>query len=122
MHAWTPTQLLDKHTHIAVADAEGSRASRLREFEKEVDDASEVESVDQDGIEEVLALPLSSATSRAGSRSNASVASHGEPKKIIRFKDGDPDNPDNWRQVQMFVYIGLQTLTSARSRSCTRCL
>ncbi|KAJ4988490.1 Polyamine transporter 3 [Stagonosporopsis vannaccii] len=104
-HVTTPVALVRSTTSRShsqqTTDAEGSRANRLRDLEKEVDSASEAEDVDDGGIEEVVTLPPSSATSRAGSHSNESAASPREPKKIIRFKDGDPDNPDNWRQVSL---------------------
>lgn len=105
------------NTHIRNTDAEGSRVNRLRDFEK-VDSASELGLANEDGIEEVVTPPPSSTASRAGSHSNESTASHGEPKKIIRFRDRDPDNPDNWRQVDMMHLCNIEALTDSRSRSC----
>lgn len=66
---------------------------------KDVDSTSDAELEDE--IEEVVTLHASGAGSRHGSHSEASSTSHQDTttKKIIRFKDGDPDNPDNWRQV-----------------------
>ena len=57
----------------------------------------------EDEIEEVVTLPASGAGSRHGSHSEASTTSHQDTtvKKIIRFKEGDPENPDNWRQVHI---------------------
>ena len=68
---------------------------------KDVDSTSDVELEDE--IEEVVTLPASGAGSRHGSHSEASATSHQDTttKKIIRFKEGDPDNPDNWRQVNI---------------------
>lgn len=119
-HVTTPVALVRSTTSRSVRSvrsqrssrsrhADSSRANRLRNLEKEVDSASELRAANEGGIEEVVTPPASSATSRAGSHSNESTTSHGEPKKIIRFKDGDPDNPDNWRQIKklyaLFVAI-----------------
>lgn len=97
----------------ATSDAESSRISRLKDFEKEADSSSDVEP-EETKIEEVVTLPASGAGSRNGSCSEASIASHQDPtiKKIIRFKEGDPDNPDNWRQVHtVFLHWCLETDT-----------
>jgi hypothetical protein len=67
---------------------------------KDVDSTSDAE-LGEDEIEEAVTLPASGAGSMHGSHSEASTISHQDTtaKKIIRFKEGDPDNPDNWRQV-----------------------
>lgn len=66
-----------------------------------MDSTSDLEKAEEDAIEEVVMPPESGGVSRNGSHSDESTASRQAPqaKKIIRFKDGDPDNPDNWRQV-----------------------
>lgn len=68
---------------------------------KAADSTSDAELEDE--IEEVVTLPASGAGSRHGSHSEASTTSHQDTtvKKIIRFKEGDPENPDNWRQVHI---------------------
>lgn len=68
---------------------------------KDADSTSDAELEDE--IEEVVALPASGAGSRHGSHSEASTTSHQDTavKKIIRFKEGDLENPDNWRQVHI---------------------
>ncbi|KAF2997916.1 hypothetical protein E8E13_004912 [Curvularia kusanoi] len=86
------------------------KPSRLKDLEKEADSTSDVEP-EETKVEEVVTLPASGAGSRNGSCSETSIASHQDPtiKKIIRFKEGDPDNPDNWRQIKklyaLFVAI-----------------
>lgn len=66
-----------------------------------MDSSSDLEKEKENQIEAIVSPPASSRTSRTGSHSNHSTVSHGEPitKTIIRFKDKDPDNPDNWGQV-----------------------
>ncbi|KAJ4398884.1 hypothetical protein N0V91_009837 [Didymella pomorum] len=87
--------------------AEGSRTTRLKDVEKEVESSSDFEKAKEDEIEEVVTPPASSTTSRAGSHDSNAV--QGDAKKIIRFRDGDPDNPDNWQQIKklyaLFVAI-----------------
>lgn len=67
-----------------------------------VDSSSDLEKEKEDQIEEVVLSPPSNRLSRAESHSSDSTASQGEAitRTIIRFKDGDPDNPNNWRQVR----------------------
>jgi hypothetical protein len=87
---------------VATSDAESSHNNRLKDLEKDVKDVDSTSDAElEDEIEEVVTLPASGAGSRRGSHSEASTTSHQDttPKKIIRFKEGDPDNPDNWRQV-----------------------
>ncbi|KAF3039344.1 hypothetical protein E8E12_004643 [Didymella heteroderae] len=88
-------------------DAEGSRTTRLKDIEKEGEYSSEFEKAKEDEVEEVVTPPASSTISRAGSHDYN--AAQGDIKKIIRFKEGDPDNPDNWRQIKklyaLFVAI-----------------
>ena len=94
----------------------------MKDLEKNVKDVDSTSDAElEDGIEEVVTLPVSDAGSRHGSQSEASTISHQDTttKKIIRFKDGDPDNPDNWRQVLIGGYVHFQVLTDARSKSCT---
>ncbi|KAJ8117149.1 hypothetical protein OPT61_g1571 [Boeremia exigua] len=115
-HVTTPVALVRSTTSRSVKSArsqsrhaEGSRAVRLADFEKEVDSASDLEKANEDGIEEVVVPSPSSTSSRTGSRVNGPESLHGEPRKIIRFTDGDPENPDNWRQSKklyaLFVAI-----------------
>ncbi|KAF9695617.1 hypothetical protein EKO04_006440 [Ascochyta lentis] len=107
-HVTTPIAL--------VRNAEGSHATRLEDFEKDVDSSSDLEK-EEDQIEEVVSSPPSNTTSRSGSHSNDSVASPEEPiaKKIIRFRDGDPDNPNNWRQPKKFyaVFVAIMSVMNS---------
>ncbi len=67
---------------------------RLKGYEKELDSSFDKE---EDQIEEVVSQPPSILSSGAGSHSDGSNTP--PIRKIIRFEDGDPQNPDNWRQV-----------------------
>ena len=94
------------------SDAEGSRTTRLKDFKQDVDSSSDLEKEKENRIEAVVSPPPSSTTSRAGSQSNDSdpPRREGTTKKIIRFGDGDPDNPDNWRQVSRMPVSDFHTL------------
>jgi hypothetical protein len=91
----------------------------LKDVEKEVESSSDFEKAKEDEIEEVVTPPASSTTSRAGSHDSNAV--QGDAKKIIRFRDGDPDNPDNWRQVRVVSPSKILALIKSRSRSYTLC-
>ncbi|CAI9636417.1 unnamed protein product [Alternaria burnsii] len=77
---------------------ESSRAARLRELGKDVDDSSHAEK--EDAIEKVASRTPSTLSSPG--RSNASSVmssvhdSHASGRCVIRFEDGDPENPNNW--------------------------
>jgi hypothetical protein len=76
----------------------------LKDLEKDVKDVDSTSDAELGNeIEEVVTIPASDAGSRHGSHSEASTTSHQDTtvKKIIRFKEDDPENPDNWRQVHI---------------------
>jgi hypothetical protein len=76
----------------------------LKDLEKDVKDVDSTSDAELGNeIEEVVTIPASDAGSRHGSQSEASTTSHQDTtvKKIIRFKEDDPENPDNWRQVHI---------------------
>ncbi|KAF2034112.1 MFS general substrate transporter [Setomelanomma holmii] len=76
---------------------ESSRAAYLKSLEKEIDNPSDVEK--EDRIEDIDSRSLSTSTtpSRRGSHSTNSSAPDGQSpeQKVIRFGDGDPENPNN---------------------------
>jgi hypothetical protein len=73
----------------------------LRELGKDVDDSSDAEK--EDAIEKVASRTPSTLSSPG--RSNASSVmssvddSHASGRRVIRFEDGDPENPNNWGRV-----------------------
>ncbi|RAR11969.1 mfs general substrate transporter [Stemphylium lycopersici] len=91
--------------------AESSRAACLRELHEHVDELSDPEN--DDPIEKVASRTPStfSSPARTGSPSDASSI-HDERargRRVLRFADGDPENPNNWgrwRKVySLFVAI-----------------
>ncbi|KAF1939909.1 MFS general substrate transporter [Clathrospora elynae] len=77
---------------------ESSHATRLMNLEKNVDSREDIEKGDQ--IEKiVLRTPSTLSThTRTDVGSGVSSAHDGEPhrRRVIRFEDGDPENPNNW--------------------------
>jgi hypothetical protein len=84
-----------------IAGVESSRAARLKELEKDVDNRSDAEK--EDAIERIASRTHSTLSSPA--RSNASSVtsnahdSHASGRRVIRFEDGDCENPNNWGRV-----------------------
>jgi hypothetical protein len=82
-----------------VAD-ESSRAAYLKALDKELDDSSDHEKVDP--IEKVESKTPSTLTTPSRRASEASTTrEHERPpqRRLIRFEDGDPENPNNWTWV-----------------------
>jgi hypothetical protein len=78
---------------------ESSRAARFRELEKNVDDISDVEK-DDDPIERVeLQTPSSHNGTNAPSETSSVHDQRASRRRVIRFEDGDPENPNNWGRV-----------------------
>ncbi len=81
---------------------ESSRAVRLRELEKDVDKTYE-DTEKEDAIEQVASRTPSMLNSHARSVSLSPTSSahdgHANGRRVIRFEDGDPDNPNNWGRV-----------------------
>ncbi|EUC37728.1 hypothetical protein COCCADRAFT_22703 [Bipolaris zeicola 26-R-13] len=68
-----------------------TRTARLKELEKDVDE-SDVEH--EDAIERVESRVSSS---HNGTSAPSEISSeHGQRRRVLRFEDGDPENPDNW--------------------------
>ncbi|EUC45515.1 hypothetical protein COCMIDRAFT_36794 [Bipolaris oryzae ATCC 44560] len=68
-----------------------ARAARLKELEKDVDE-SDIEH--EDAIERVESRVSSSHNGTSAPSETSSK--HGPRRRILRFEDGDPENPDNW--------------------------
>lgn len=71
-----------------------ARAARLKELNKDVDE-SDVEN--EDVIERVESRVSSSHNGTSAPSETSSE--HGQPRRVLRFEDGDPENPDNWGRV-----------------------
>jgi hypothetical protein len=83
-------------TDISVtAGEESSRAAYLRNLDRELESSPDAEK--EDKVEEVATRSLSSSgtPSRAASHSTASNGEHPEHRNVIRFEDGDLENPNN---------------------------
>lgn len=66
----------------------------MKELEKDVDE-SDVEH--EDAIERVESRVSSS---HNGTSAPSEISSeHGQRRRVLRFEDGDPENPDNWGRV-----------------------
>ncbi|OAL44349.1 MFS general substrate transporter [Pyrenochaeta sp. DS3sAY3a] len=79
------------------AGEQSARAARLKDLEKDnVDFASDLEKEDQ--IEKIASPAPSTldSASRNASQSDASSSHETQQRRVIRFEDGDPENPDNW--------------------------
>ncbi|KAF7572982.1 hypothetical protein PtrSN002B_007364 [Pyrenophora tritici-repentis] len=80
---------------------ESSRAARLRELEKGIHDSFETEK--EDTVEQVASrTPSVLSTTRGTDPSSETSSVHrGDEvrRRVIRFEDGDPENPNNWSRV-----------------------
>lgn len=102
------------HSLTDVAAGEQSaRAERLRELQQEDNVPLDVENEDQ--IEKIVSPTPSTleSVSRKSSQDNGDNGLTGIPsanshaQRIIRFEDGDPENPDNWGRVGPNLHSGL---------------
>lgn len=101
---------------------ETSRAARLRELEKDVKYASDPEDSDRDPIERVESPVPSTPSLHNGTNTLSETSSVHDPRasgrRILRFEDGDPENPNNWGRVSrtaLYVwYYGVDFWCSGR--------
>jgi hypothetical protein len=85
---------------IIAAGEQSARVARLKDLEKDnVDFSSDLEKEDQ--IEKIASPAPSTldSASRNASQSDASSSHETQQRRVIRFEDGDPENPDNWGKV-----------------------
>ncbi|CAO2652589.1 Nn.00g008720.m01.CDS01 [Neocucurbitaria sp. VM-36] len=77
---------------------QSSHAARIKGFEKDVDISSDFEKEDQ--IEKIASPTPSTLDSPSRSELHSDASSRrddGSPeRRIVRFEDGDPENPNNW--------------------------
>lgn len=101
-------------TKCVIAGEENGRTNKLKLLDKEVDSHSDVgheDEVDKTVFESRVMSP-----SRQESQSNVPGPTNEVPpeRRVIRFADGDPENPDNWPRVSYslsFCGCGVDTLT-----------
>ncbi|KAG9191578.1 hypothetical protein G6011_10312 [Alternaria panax] len=87
-----------RHSSRSRIGVDSPRAARLRDLEKDIDETSDAEK--GDAIEKVasrtpstLSLPERSSVS---SVTPSVHDGHVNGRRVIRFEDGDPENPNNW--------------------------
>jgi hypothetical protein len=94
----------------------------LRDLEKDVDSPSDTEK--EDGIEKVASRTPSTLASpaRTDSQYDASSAHDGDAprRKVIRFEDGDPENPNNWsrgKKIYALIVAIMSVMNSTMNSS-----
>ncbi|KAL1800919.1 hypothetical protein ACET3X_001261 [Alternaria dauci] len=99
---------------------ESSRAARFRELGKDVDESSDAE----DEIERVASRTPSSLNSleksNASSEPSSVQESHPSERRVIRFEDGDPENPNNWgrwKKIYALVVAIMSVMNSTMTSS-----
>ena len=76
----------------------------MRNLDKELESSPEPEKDEEEPVEEIATRSLSTSTHRSG-ESEASEHGGGAQRHVIRFEDGDPENPNNC--TSQFLYNGL---------------
>ena len=95
-------------------DGEGPCAARLDDG-GDGDEGHEKE----EEVEEVVSPSHSVSTASGSPAPDDEVVE----QNIIRFEDGDPENPNNWRRVRALYFLRYAMLTSVHSgRKSTPCL
>ncbi|KAA8621133.1 AraJ Arabinose efflux permease [Pyrenophora tritici-repentis] len=101
---------------------ESSRAARLRELEKGIHDSFETEK--EDTVEQVASrTPSVLSTTRGTDPSSETSSVHrGDEvrRRVIRFEDGDPENPNNWsrwKKIYSLIVAIMSVMNSTMNSS-----
>lgn len=89
---------------------ESSRAAYLRNLDKELESSPEPEKDGEEPVEEIATRSLSTSTHRSG-ESEGSGHGGGAQRHVIRFEDGDPENPNNCTSRSLYHWLWLERLS-----------
>lgn len=67
----------------------------MRKLDKELESSPEPEKEGEEPVEEIATRSLSTSTRRSGSSGRSGHDGRGPERHVIRFEDGDPENPNN---------------------------
>ncbi|KAH7406976.1 major facilitator superfamily domain-containing protein [Phaeosphaeria sp. MPI-PUGE-AT-0046c] len=99
---------------------ESSRAAYLRKLDKELESSPEPGKEEDEPVEEIATRSLSTSTQRSRSSEGSGHAGGVPERHVIRFEDGDPENPNNWstfkKSYALFVAI-MSVMNSTMSSS-----
>ncbi|OAL04999.1 MFS general substrate transporter [Phaeosphaeriaceae sp. SRC1lsM3a] len=99
---------------------ESSRAAYLRNLDKELESSPEPEKDGDEPVEEIATRSLSTSTRRSRLSVESGQDGRGQERHLIRFEDGDPENPNNCTSLKksyaLFVAI-MSVMNSTMSSS-----